>query len=163
MRDERTEDEGGTQLRGYALRLLSRREYSQAELRTKMKEWLRRRDLRPEEEPLDDILARLVQDGWQDDERFTASYARLRIDRGWGPIKIAYHLRQRGIGEDEITKHCARSQEFWTAQLRKLVVHKYGGTPTDIRNRNARYRFLLGRGFLAEHIRPVLDSQSMRD
>lgn len=145
-------------LLGYALRLLGRREYSQVELRTRLKQWLERHKILGSSatERIEAVLAQLAQEGWQDDERFAAAYTRLSIRKGWGPIKIGYHLKHKGIAMDRISQHCDYSEEFWVEQLSKLLEHRYKGVPTDARNREQRYRFLLGRGFLPPHIRVVL-------
>ena len=102
MRDEQS------QLFAYALRLLGRREYARMELQQKLTQWLARRSsLAAEtEERVTSLLEQLTAEGLQDDDRFVTSYVRLCIMKGWGPIKISYHLRRKGIQEEKIKEHC---------------------------------------------------------
>ena len=143
-------------LLGYALRLLGSREYSQASLRKKCEEWLiRRKSFNAESaKSIDAVLEQLVQEGWQNDERFIVSYVRLSLRKGWGPIKIAYHLKTQGIVEEDITKHCQYPSDFWIKQITALLIHKYKEIPPEVKPKA--YRFLLGRGFLSEHIHSAL-------
>ena len=148
MRDEQS------QLFAYALRLLGRREYARMELQQKLTQWLARRSsLAAETEGrVTSLLEQLTAEGLQDDDRFAASYVRLCIMKGWGPIKISYHLRRKGIQEEKIKEHCERGEEFWVEHIRQLIERKQRAR----REREKNYRFLLGRGFLPEQIKQAL-------
>lgn len=91
-----------------AIRLLSRREHSAAELRKKLlaKEWS------PEE--VDELLPGLQQQGFQSDQRFAESYTRMRSNKGYGPLRIDNELRERGVAES-IRRECLRQaeQDWW--------------------------------------------------
>jgi regulatory protein len=43
------------------------------------------------------VIDELASEGWQDDLRYAESYARSRILKGYGPVRIAYELRQNGV------------------------------------------------------------------
>lgn len=61
-----------------------------------------------EEGELADVMARVVEAGLLDDERFAAEYAAdKRALRGWGPDRIREALRQRGVAEDLIERAVA--------------------------------------------------------
>lgn len=141
------------QLFNYALRLLGRREYSRAELKTKLTQRLKHQKSfsSQTEQDIESLLERLSLDGVQDDDRFAASYVRLGIMKGWGPIKISYHLKKRGISEEKIAKHCHYEEAFWLKQICQLIKNRYG--TINETNREQSYRFLLGRGFRSDQIR----------
>ncbi len=141
------------QLFNYALRLLGRREYSRAELKTRLTQRLRRQKLPSSqaEQSIESVLEQLTTDGIQDDDRFAASYVRICIMKGWGPIKISYHLKGRGISEEKIAEHCDYEETFWVEQICQLVKNRYG--TINETNREKIYRFLLGRGFRSDQIR----------
>ena len=78
-----------TQIKESCLRLLARREHSQKELLNK---------LLVKGFDKDEILAVIEEfalQGWQSDSRYAESYARHRIQKGYGPISIAYELRKQ--------------------------------------------------------------------
>jgi regulatory protein len=76
----------------YALKALASRAHSTGELREK----LRRRAARAAD--VDDVLARLKQDGYLDDRRFAESFAAARLanDRQ-GRVRVLQDLRQRRV------------------------------------------------------------------
>jgi regulatory protein len=90
MRKSRPLD--GEALWGYALKLLGGRAYSSGELREK----LRRRAEKAA--AVDDILARLKDHGYLNDQRFAENYAasRLANDR-LGSTRVVQDLRQRRV------------------------------------------------------------------
>jgi len=141
------------QLFNYALRLLGRREYSRSELKTRLTQWFKRRRLLSSqaEQNIESVLEQLTADNIQDDDRFAASYVRVCIMKGWGPIKISYHLKGRGISQERIAEHCHHEESFWVKQICQLVRNRYGTVNETSRERI--YKFLLGRGFRSDQIR----------
>src|SRR5258707_15503772 len=75
-----------------ALRILSYRFNSEAELRRKL------RSKRFEADDIDEALARLRGEGWLDDDRFAASFVRARSARRVGPLRIRRELGAAGGG-----------------------------------------------------------------
>lgn len=73
------------------LAVLSRREHSQSELRYKMQQH------GVENNIIEAVLARLVADNYQSDERFAEVFCRSRVGRKYGAQKIRYELQQKGI------------------------------------------------------------------
>ncbi|MCX7097221.1 MAG: regulatory protein RecX [Methylococcales bacterium] len=129
-------------IKATCLRLLAAREHSQKELVTKLlaKGWAK-----------DDILAvieELAQQGWQCDLRYAESYARSRINKGYGPLMLAYELRQKGVGDvnlDDLVRTIAGS---WQNLLEQVYSKKFGRDACLDRQEWAkRSRFLLQRGF----------------
>ena len=63
-------------IKEHCLRLLTYREHSQKELRTKlMQKGFAREDIQP-------IIEQLAENNWQSDTRFAESYARHRMQKG---------------------------------------------------------------------------------
>ena len=129
-----------------AVGLLARREHSRAELVRKL---TARGYMTTDIEPL---LDRLAAQRLQSDERFTASYVRMRSGRGYGPQRIRAELRERGVDPELIERACAgrchldagadmpRIDDIWR---RKFAGH----LPQDYRERARQMRFLQQRGF----------------
>ncbi|MGZ4998616.1 MAG: regulatory protein RecX, partial [Methylobacter sp.] len=73
------------------LRLLARREHSKKELLNKLAlRGFSRDDAQP-------VIDELAEQGWQDDLRYAENYARFRIQKGYGPIRVKQELKQNGI------------------------------------------------------------------
>lgn len=125
--------------------LLARREHSRKELYDKLK---RRFDDR---ETVDQVLDEIKQEGLQSDERFAESFVRSRVQRGQGPVKIRYDLRQKGIPGDLIDASLEAFDDRWMSLAKDLVNGKYGGeSATDQKEKQRRMRFVMQRGFPSE-------------
>jgi regulatory protein len=137
-----------------AVRLLARREHSQAELRRKLT--LRLTGADPE--ALDDVLAQLAQEGLQSDRRFAEAYVAYRTEQGFGPLRIEAELRERGISAALIDRFLHQSDTDWWACLREFAHRRCGDdlTEGDRRAQARCYRLLLGRGFASGQIRRLL-------
>ncbi len=100
------------------LALLSRREYSQGELRQKM--------IRQgvDENTIKATLSRLQADGYQSDARFIESFVRSRLNKRHGGKKIAYELQQRGISSALAKAEIAKHDEEQLANAQTLIVRK---------------------------------------
>ncbi len=82
-------------LTNYALRLLSGRAMSSAELRTR----LRRRAAEPAD--IEPVMTILQDAGYLDDRRFAESYATARLEnQGFGRMRVLRDLRQRRVSGD---------------------------------------------------------------
>lgn len=131
-------------MKAAALRFLSYREYSRAELRQK----LCRKGY--SEAAVEQVVEDLVKQGWQSDGRFAEMLARSRAEKGYGPCRIAQELRQHGIDSDVGVEN----GPDWNALIQKIYVKRYGETiPDSLEERAARERFLRRRGFESEQIR----------
>ena len=129
-----------TDIRARALRLLARREHSRAELRRKLAAHVEEGfDL---EALLDDFTAR----GWLSEERFVEQTVRAKA-RKYGPLKIAHHLREKGIGEAEIAQAMAFAREGESVSLEASWRSRFGRVPADAAEKARQVRFLQGRGF----------------
>jgi regulatory protein len=144
MDDSTSPDE---KIKALCLHLLTVREHSQRELLHKLalKGFTADR--------VQPVLNELALQDWQSDRRYAISYARQRIDKGYGALRVSQELRQRGITEfdcDSIVQDVASS---WLALLEQTYRKKYTHAPSISCTEWAkRSRYLLQRGFSAEMI-----------
>lgn len=150
--DERTPVEAERLAREQAIRLLARREHSRLEVRRK----LARRGHAAQ--VVEDALAALAEQGLQSDARFAASYVRVALARGQGPVKVRADLRSRGIDADGADQALDIGAD-WTQLARDVRSKRFGEQAPESRREAARQgRFLVGRGFPADVVADLLRS-----
>ncbi len=150
-------NEATKEIQEVCLRLLARREHSQQELLNKLA--LRDFD-RDDAQPVIDELA---EQGWQDDLRYAESYARFRIRKGYGPIRVSYELKQNGIAAFDLDGIVREEAGSWMALLEQVYNKKYTHDAVMERNEWAkRSRFLLQRGFSGAMISALFDELNIR-
>ena len=137
-----------------AMNLLARREHSLQELRRKL-------GSRYEAEELENALLSLVQDKLQCDVRFADSYARERIRKGFGPMKISAELQKRGVWSSIVDQALQRVLEegghTWQRLAEQVLAQKFGNAPSaDLKEKSRRIRLLESRGF-GQHLPPSVD------
>ena len=131
--------------RNTAMDLLSRREHSRSELVEK----LRQREF--DAEAIEQALDYLQQQGLQSDQRYAESYVYQRAQKGFGPLKIEYELRQRGIADHIIESVMQPEQESWSERMRQQRARKFGDRlPEEYAEKMKQARFLQNRGFSPE-------------
>ena len=139
------------------LGLLARREHSQKELLNK---------LLVKGFNKDEILAvieELALQGWQSDLRYAESYARHRIQKGYGPISVAYELRNNGIDAVNLDDIVQKTVGSWMELLEQIYTKKYGHHSLLDRNEWAkRSRFLMQRGFSGTMISALFDHLNIK-
>ncbi|WP_442496991.1 regulatory protein RecX [Methylobacter sp. sgz302048] len=134
------------------LRLLARRDHSRKELLNKLT------GKGFDREDVSAVIDELAQQGWQDDQRYAQNYARYRIQKGYGPVRIEYELRQNGVDEIDLDAVLQASASSWMDLLEQVYNKKYNHKKNLDRNEWAkRSRFLLHRGFTGEMISALLD------
>lgn len=147
---------GATACRNSALRLLSRREHSVAELRRKLQERGFNADT------IAEVLADCRRLGYLDDDRFARQYSEQLRRRGYGRLRIEQMLKSKGLSAARVaacvTARCAEAGQIEDC---RRVLHKkrqtVSGEATAPRTAARLYRFLMQRGFAAAVIRQVLD------
>lgn len=136
-------------LTGRALRLLSAREHSRAELECKL--------ARFEEEPgaLEKVLDALLAKGFINEGRVVDSVLHRRATK-LGASRIKQELQARGIEPEVIaqTVSALRATEFERA--RDVWRKKFGVHPHDAAERAKQMRFLASRGFGGDTIHRVV-------
>ncbi len=130
-----------------AVRLLSRREHSAFEIRDK----LHKRDF--DEAEIEQAIIELQQGDWLSDERFAEAYIRMRQLKGFGPIRIAIELNERGVKESIVEDYLQVDDESWQQTLEQQYRKKYKNKAiADYNDRAKRIRFLQYRGFALDVI-----------
>jgi len=133
--------------------MLARREHSQQELTRKLT------GKGYQEDDISDLLGEFVTLNWQSDARFAESYGRSRVQKGFGPIRIQYELKERGI-EANIDSVFDELPD-WQSLLEALHEKKYGGKlPEDIKERAKQTRFFQHKGFTHDMIRQLFNHLS---
>lgn len=134
------------------MRLLARREHSRVELHRKLSvKGFDKSDILQ-------LLDRLEGEGLLSDARFTEVYVRSRRQRGFGPLRIAMELAQRGIAQEVIDDYLQARAEVWFELARSELAKRYGRRRARSYKERARQaRFLQGRGFGTEVIVRALE------
>jgi len=133
------------------MRLLAHREHSRAELRRKLQARF------PNSDAIEPVLEGLEERGYLNDERFVEEYLTSRRRKGYGPLRIKAELRERGIGQDLITRHLTEDDAEWYRLMQQAAASKVGGSPDFNRKTQQKAaRFLEYRGFPASMIRRYL-------
>ena len=130
-----------------AVRMLARREHSAFEIRRKLQQ---RAIDAPE---IDEALARLQQEGLLSDRRYAESYINQRMSKGYGPLRIALELKERGVAESDYAAYLYSGDLDWRAVLEAVHHKKYRSAPcADYQERAKRIRYLQYRGFALDNI-----------
>ena len=129
-----------------AMNLLARREHSVRELRNKLKHRF------PDSDKIDEQLSLLIAERLQSDVRFAQSYARQRISRGYGPLRLRDELRERGVSEADFATAMDEMEIDWCAVATDVMYKKFGlRDAIDLKEKARRARFMHYRGFATEH------------
>ena len=111
------------------------------------------------------IVASLVADRFVDDRRYAGAFAREKSSlQGWGPVKIRFQLRGKGIADDVISDALGEiDPEKASAKLDKLAADRYRLLKGDPQCRLKLLKALLSRGYgydeVEAAVRRVMDSR----
>lgn len=143
-------------LKGRALRLLSAREYSRAELE--------RRLGRFEEEPgsLARALDELQTKDFINEQRVVESVIYRRAAK-LGSARIQHELQNKGLDPDTVRTAVAALQSTELERARAVWRKKFAAAPTDAAARGKQMRFLAARGFSGEVVCRVVGSDPTTD
>lgn len=140
-------------IRAKAIELLARREHSRLELRQK----LMQRGFPPE--GIDSALNELMEEGLLNEGRYAEIYACNRADKGYGPLRIASELRERGIPQELVDQALAGLENDWPSKLQELHRKRFKSlTPADTAGRMQQTRFFRQHGFTLEQIRYLFEN-----
>ena len=138
-------------IRRSAMDLLARREHSRLELARK----LHRRY--SEYELIEEALDKLVSDNLLSDERFTEVYVAYRKRAGFGPVRIAGELRERGVSDSLALRYLDGVDASWCDAALAARDKKFGPEPVASIDEKARQqKFLSYRGFRHSHFDHIL-------
>ncbi len=160
-----------------AVAILSAREYSEKELRQRLKRYS------DNEAAIDEVVTRLQRENWQSDERFVETFVQSREQR-WGNQKILQALSQHDLDSEQLStlkeglsdSEYQRAREVW---IKRFGV-KYGVGLYDsyalndyesveevekqdfqeqAKDKAKQIRFLASRGFSADVVYRVVNSR----
>lgn len=155
-----------------AMRLLSQRDHSEAELRRKLaaQPFMAKARFGTKtpssaaplpEEPVDpavieQVIAYCYQHNWLDDQRFARSYIGSRSRKGYGAQRIRSELMQKGVDKELTQAALADCEIDWCEQAKQVAQRKFGDQlPTDWKEKAKVQRYLLYRGFFQEEIQSI--------
>jgi regulatory protein len=143
-------------LKGRALRLLSGREHSRAELERKLASH--------EEEPgqLARVLDELQAKDFINEQRVVDSVVHRRSGK-LGAMRIRHELQAKGLDADKISEAVSGLRPSELARAREIWSRKFDALPADAAERGKQARFLAARGFDGEVVRRVLASSHRDD
>ena len=101
-----------------ALDILSRREHSIHELKLKL---YKKFEAISE---IEEVIIRLENNNLLNDFRFAETYARIRKRKGFGPNKIHYELKNKGIKES-ISNEIISAEDGWAHAALQAFRKKY--------------------------------------
>ena len=137
-----------------AVRLLARREHSALEIRQK----LLKRDF--DEAEISLVIVELQQGGWLSDQRFAEAYIRMRQVKGFGPVRIAKELNERGVEDTIVDNYLLPEDEKWSQSLKQQYLKKYKNKPfADYSEQAKRIRFLQYRGFSLDAVMRLVKNE----
>ncbi len=134
-----------------ASRFLARREYCEHEL-------VRKLVSRGAEQGLAEQAVGILKDrNLVNDERFAEHLVRVRMARGYGPVKIRAELKERGVSPDLISTCLDVEEQVWHCKIKEVAERKYRNETMDnFRDWSKRARFFQSRGFTSSQIRQAL-------
>lgn len=134
--------------------LCARREYCSLEMHKKALE-----RLDGDETAAGDVLAALVADSFVNDGRYAAAFAREKAALGgWGPVKIRFALKAKGISSETINAALSEIDASRAGEkLKRLLCAKKKTLEGDPQQRLKLLRFALGRGYEYDSVVAVLE------
>ena len=143
-------------LKGRALRLLSGREHSRAELERKL--------AAHEQEPgqLARVLDELQARDFINEQRVVESVLHRRSGK-LGALRIRQELQSKGLDSEKVQQAVAQLKSSELVRAREVWARKFDALPADAAERGKQARFLSARGFDGEVIRRVLGRSREED
>ena len=140
---------GQISLKGRALRLLSAREHSRAELERRLQQY--------EEAPGDlaHALDELQAKGFISEQRVIESVINRRAAK-LGSARIRQELQSKGLDKEAVIDAVASLQATELERARDIWNRKFGEVALDAKARGQQMRFFASRGFSGDVIRKVM-------
>ena len=140
----------GSRLRSYAFAVLTRKEYSKAELIEKLATWAMHR------EEVITLVEELSAQNYQSDQRVAEITLSSQKRKGKGPYRIKMALKTNKIDTGLILEELKETD--WVEQAYQLKVRKYGTeVATDPKLKAKQIRFLMYRGFEMDAIMKAIN------
>ena len=125
-------------------KLCSKAEYCEADIYRKAL-----RDLEGDADAARKVVEALTKEKYVDNARYARAFAREKATiQGWGPVKIRFQLKAKGVSEEIIRAAIEEVDEEKQAdKLRKVLLSKARTLEGDPRLRLKLLRFGLSRGY----------------
>jgi regulatory protein len=132
----------------------AKREYCRKDI---MEKAMKRLDY--DKDAAEEVVSRLVDEKFVDDERYAAAFAREKASlNGWGPVKIKFALSAKGItgkaADDAISEIDAKAAQ---KRLDSMVLSKFKSLEGDEQWKIKLLKFLLSRGYEYDQIKESID------
>lgn len=125
-------------------KLCSKAEYCEADIYRKAL-----KDLEGDADAARKVLEALISEKYVDNARYASAFAREKAAiQGWGPVKIRFQLKAKGVSEENIRAALEEVDEGKQAdKLRKVLLAKARNLAGDPQLRLKLLRFGLTRGY----------------
>ena len=144
---DESEQEAYSRALARAIRLLTRREHSEQEIRNKLQD-----DYAPS--VVESVICVCRERDWLNEERLLAMMIRSRAARGYGPRRLYQELRLKGIATEQIKSALEACECDWFAVAREQARRKSADPATLDRTALAKLmNYLQRRGFSVEQAR----------
>jgi regulatory protein len=133
--------------------LCAKREYCVSDIRRKAIE-----RLDGDRQAAEELVQSLIGNKFVDDARYASAFAREKSGlQGWGPIKIRFQLRAKGISDSIITEALSEIDDTKArTRLEKLLENKWRSLSDDPQGRLKLIKFALSRGYEYEDTEPLI-------
>lgn len=135
-------------LLAHALDLLSRREYSQLELKRKLMPYAE------SSEEVEEVLAQLAARNWQSDVRFAETFIASK-SRKHGSLRLKQELAMKGI-EQRVVASLLPDCETELQHAHEVLRKKFKQPAQTMQEKQKQIRFLLYRGFSMDTVMKTL-------
>ena len=143
----------GSRLRSYAFAVLTRKEYSKAELIEKLATWAMHRD------EVIALVEELAAQNYQSDQRVAEIMLSSQKRKGKGPNRIKMALKSKKVDTSLIVEELKETD--WVEQAYQLKLKKYGTeVATDPKLKAKQIRFLMYRGFEMDAIMKAISRKT---
>ena len=97
----------------------------------------------------DEILEALIKDGYVDDNRYAAAFVRDKSAlQAWGPVKIKFALKSKGLSDGVIDKAMAEiDKDKSDEKMLRLLSSRAAALEGDPQIRLKLLKYILSRGF----------------
>lgn len=105
------------------------------------------------------VVRKLTEEKYVDDARYAGAFVREKSAlTGWGPVKIRYALRAKGVSAS-VVDEALKEAEGNASQVRleKLLRTKYRSLQGDPACKLKLLRFALGRGYTYDQVAPLVE------
>lgn len=142
----RSDEASTADIRLSAMNLLAMREHSAKELKDKLARKY------PQSELVEEVIAKLIEQGLQSDERFAQAFIGMRQRQGKGSVLIKMELRERGVLPGVVNSLIDETDLLWTELAREVRGRRFHSGCNGAKEKAKQMRFLHSRGFASRHI-----------